>query len=181
MRLLLNILICVYSNYMSNSRLKKIAIENNQLVIQDGYVLLTNTQDSINITSGSLVTNGGITILTTTNATDINSGGGLTILGGLSLQKDILIGQSLKMVSANNPFIISGLTDNRVYVSPTTSPLFTITPNGIDQRFRLDNNSLNLTFTQPSLNASTGSLVINGGGISINNSTNATGFTSGVL
>jgi hypothetical protein len=164
---------------MSNARLKKIAIENNQLVIQDGSVIITNTQDSINITSGSLITNGGITILCTSNATDIYSGGALTLSGGMSLQKDIIIGQSIKMVSANNPFVIAGLTDNRVYVSPTTIPLFTITPNGIDQRFNLDNNSLTLNFTQSSLNSSIGSLVINGGGISINNSTNASGYMSG--
>ena len=45
----------------------------------------------------SIITNGGITIKSTAPSTNFTSGGGLTILGGVSISKNVLIGDTLDM------------------------------------------------------------------------------------
>ena len=160
---------------MTDLRLKKISIENNQLIIQRGNVSITNTQSSNNSTTGSLISHGGISISNTVDSTSYTSGGALTIAGGMSVNKNVFLGQSIFIKESLN---VSGITQNRLFIGPTSNPQFSISPNGIDDRFSLDNTFLLLNFTNPSLNFSTGSLVINGG-VSINTNANSTGYTNG--
>jgi hypothetical protein len=50
-----------------------------------------------NIDSASIITNGGITIKSTENSTSFTSGGGITVLGGMSVSKNVLLGDTLDM------------------------------------------------------------------------------------
>lgn len=54
-----------------------------------------NTPSNVNV--GSIITNGGITIKATNLSTSITSGGALTILGGVSISKNVIIGDILDM------------------------------------------------------------------------------------
>ena len=158
---------------MTDLRLNRISIENNQLVIQKGNVLITSTQ------SNSLVSYGGIIFSNTSNSSSITQGGAVTILGGTSIKKDVYIGQSFLMNSSDYPFTVSGLINNRLFIGPTTTPEFYITPNGIDKRLLLNDSNLSINFTQSSTNSSSGAFVINGGGMSINTTTNSIDYTNG--
>ena len=156
---------------MTDLRLKKISIENNQLVIQKGNIIITNTQPSTNNSTGSLITLGGISINNTQNSFSYTSGGALTISGGMSINKNSFIGGSLFIKDTLN-------VQNRLYIGPTTNPQFNLSPNGIDSRFILDDSQLFINLTKPSSNSSTGSFVINGG-ISINNTKNSSSYSDG--
>lgn len=64
-----------------------------------GIITISNTTQSLNMSSGSLITVGGITVQCTTNSTTLSSGGAVTIFGGLSVNKDTYIGGNLLILS----------------------------------------------------------------------------------
>jgi hypothetical protein len=83
---------------MADISLHKISIDSNyqELVIQKGFITLTNTNaSSLAQSSGSLITNGGITILNTVNSSNFTSGGAMSVAGGISVLKDTYCGQNV--------------------------------------------------------------------------------------
>ena len=67
--------------------------------ITNGNLLLLNTTNSINSSSGTLITFGGIGINNTNNSSSITKGGALTIAGGISIYKDVYIGGTIIQAS----------------------------------------------------------------------------------
>jgi hypothetical protein len=157
---------------MTDLRLNRISVENNQLLIQRGNVLISSTQ------SNSLVSYGGLIIANTENSTSITQGS-VVISGGLAIRKNVFIGDSLIIDSVSSIFSVSGLIQNRLYLGSTSLPEFSVTPNGIDRRFFLNDYNLSINFTQASTNASSGAFVVNGGGVSINTTTNSLNWYNG--
>lgn len=68
----------------------------------DKYVNITDTIDSLNLSSGSLILNGGISIKTSRDATSFMSGGGLTINGGIGINKKTYTNDSVGIELSNN-------------------------------------------------------------------------------
>jgi len=65
-----------------------------------GKVIVSCTNVSSNVSSGSLVVNGGIAIATTKNASSIDNGGCLTVAGGASIKRDTYIGGDLYLLGS---------------------------------------------------------------------------------
>lgn len=68
----------------------------------DKYVNITDTIDSLNLSSGSLILNGGITIKTSSDAISFMSGGGITINGGVGINKKTYTNDSIGVELSNN-------------------------------------------------------------------------------
>jgi len=66
------------------------------------YLLITDTVESLNSTSGALVITGGISIGCTTDAISSTSGGGITLNGGLAISKKTYTGDSVGIELSNN-------------------------------------------------------------------------------
>jgi hypothetical protein len=164
---------------MSDIRLKKITIEPSQiLTIQRGNINVTNTTISINRLNGAFVINGGIGINCTYDSISSTSGGALTIGGGLSVQNKTYLGNNLIMDNNNAILSINGISTNRLFLDSISNKYFYISPDGISKRFELYDTQLNINITRPSINATTGALIINGG-ISINSTEDATNSSNG--
>ena len=58
----------------------------------NGMIIINNTTESLNNTTGSIITNGGITVKCTTAATSLNNGGACSIYGGASINKNVFVG-----------------------------------------------------------------------------------------
>lgn len=110
-----------------------ITIRGGMSVLKDTYfggvinsingIIITNTTDAINSSTGSLINYGGITIKCSTDSVSITSGGGLLIEGGASIKKSVYIGSTLHALSdtyLKNLYIDSDNTFNFVE-SPNTS------------------------------------------------------------
>jgi hypothetical protein len=144
------------------------------------------TLPSLNSTTGSLVNYGGISINCTENTSSITNGGGLTVAGGASIAKNLLVGETISTstITSGTIYSIEGnildlsttnITSTNLLVSNvTTSNIISITSNLLYSTI----GSLYITDTTPSLNSTTASIVIKGG-ISIDNTTNATSISSG--
>ena len=61
----------------------------------DKYVNITDTIESLNLTTGSLIVKGGVSIQCTTDALSITNGGAITINGGVGITKKLYTGDSL--------------------------------------------------------------------------------------
>jgi hypothetical protein len=149
---------------MTDIRLKKISIENNNLSINKGTVFITNTQNSLNLTTASLLLAGGISILNTDNTNSYTAGGSFTVAGGISVYKNVNIGENLTLHNNNSILNIKGITNSRFYVDSSSSYF---APNGIDKRLDINNTSLYINYT-----SSNG--VLSESGIYIKNTTNTT-------
>jgi len=68
----------------------------------NGAVLFENKAPSISPTSASFVLTGGISINSTNSAVNITNGGSITAMGGLSVLKNVLIGENVKIFSTNS-------------------------------------------------------------------------------
>jgi trimeric autotransporter adhesin len=84
-----------------------------------GYITLTATDDSINLSTGSLVTFGGITIQTTADSNSTSDGGSFLTAGGASIQKTLRVGNgiiseniSTTNISTNNINVLNLSTGN---------------------------------------------------------------------
>lgn len=164
---------------MANIRLKKITIEPLQepLVIQNGYISISNTTPSSGVT-GSLLTNGGISILCSSNATSSTAGGGLSISGGIGVLKDIYVGGNIILDNFTNVLRLKGITQDRMFLDSALGKQFHISVDGLNKQFEINGTNASFNSTASSLNSSSGALVINGG-VSISNTGDASSFTAG--
>jgi uncharacterized protein (AIM24 family) len=157
---------------MADISLHKISIDSNyqELVIQKGFITLTNTNaSSLAQSSGSLITNGGITILNTVNSSNFTSGGAMSVAGGISVLKDTYCGQN---VNINENLNVFGFSQSRFKIDNSSMQS---APNGIDTRLNLSNNTLILSFE----NSTSESLIVNGGSVTIHNTNIAINSTIG--
>lgn len=164
---------------MSDIRLKKITIEPSQeLLIQNGNVLVSSTTASTNKTTGALVINGGIALNCTHNATNSTSGGALSVGGGLAVSRDVYINGNITQSGISSTFSIAGDVLDRLNIAPTSSPGIYMAPNGVTKVFELGENDINVNYTAPSTNSTSGSIK-SLGGLSIACTENATSTTVG--
>lgn len=161
---------------MSDIRLKTITVEPTEiLTIKNGNVNITNTTVSVNSLSATLVVNGSISISSTYNSVSSTSGGAFTIAGGVGISKDVIIGKNLTLDSNNSVINVNGITTPRLFLDNTN---FNVAPDGMNNRFILNDTSLTINITKQSTNGSTGALVVNGG-LSINSTFDSTDSSNG--
>ena len=161
---------------MANIRLKTITVEPLQnLLIQSGNVIIGDTTISNSILTGSFISNGGIGINTTFNSTSSTSGGAFTVGGGAGIMKDLFVGGNFNLDSSTSIFSINGLSKKRLFLDNNS---FYLSPDGVNTRFDLSNQSLSINITAESTNSSTGAFIIDGG-ISINCSKNSQNASNG--
>jgi fibronectin-binding autotransporter adhesin len=158
------------------------------------YLTITATDQSINLSSGSIISAGGITIQSSANATSITNGGSLLAQGGGSFRNDVYIGGK-NVVYGSSEYIVS------------SNEVIKIFNNGGAKRFSFNfdtsSNDFSLGRYNPSsafvenvllISSSTGSLtfsnsgastsneiasIIMRGGLSIQNSQDASNITNG--
>lgn len=164
---------------MSDLRLKKITVEPLQkLIIQNGDVIITNTTNSTNVLNGCLITDGGVGINCTYDSSSSTSGGALTIGGGLAVHAQSFFGNNVIVDNNQSVFSVNGILTNRLFLDSVQNKNFYISPDGINKRLNLYDTSLYLNITSNSTNSSSGAFVVQGG-ISINNTFEATSSTNG--
>jgi hypothetical protein len=163
---------------MADIRLKKISVENSPLIIQNGNISILNTNISDSILNGALISKGGISINCSHESTSSSSGGAFTVGGGMSIIKDIYIGQNLILDNLSSTIKISGISENRLYFDNITNKQFYISLDGINRTFELNEEGIYLNNNTPSENSTTGALRILGG-LTINSTENSTSITSG--
>jgi hypothetical protein len=165
---------------MADIRLKKITVEQGQtpLIIGGGDVYIENTTASTSVLEGSIVTNGGISINASYNSTSSTSGGALTVAGGVSVMKNIFIGEDLNMDSSNGVIQVGGLSDYRLFLDTISNKNFYISPDGVNRRFELSDTTLIINITTISTSSSEGALCIKGG-ISIDCTENVINASNG--
>lgn len=154
-------------------RLKKITIDSSPLLLQNGYVNITDTTIS-DIYNASLNVNGGISIKTTSNSTSVTAGGALTIAGGMSVIKDTKLGGSIDI---NNSVRVLGGSVDKFNVS---SGNIYASLDGITKHLEMSNNNLIVRTTGDSYNYSSGSAVFYGG-VSIACGSNSNDTAGGAL
>ena len=146
---------------MANIRLKTITVEPLQnLLIQDGNVIIGNTFESNSILTGSLISNGGISINTTFNSISSTSGGAFTVGGGAGIMKNLFVGENLFLDNSTSIFGINGLSEKRLFLDNSQ---FYISPDGVNIRFKVLDSHISMNITSESTNSSTGALYIKGG------------------
>lgn len=146
---------------MANIRLKTITVEPLQnLLIQNGNVVVNNTSISNSMLSGSFISNGGIGINTDFNSTSSTSGGALTVGGGVGIMKDLFIGGNLNLDSSSSIFTINGISEKRLFLD---NKEFYLSSDGVNKRFQVEDTSVSINITATSTNSSTGALYIKGG------------------
>jgi hypothetical protein len=165
---------------MSNIRLKAITVEPSlsPLIIQNGNIVITNTNVSDNMISGALIISGGLAINCTSDSISSTSGGGLTLGGGLAVTRKSNFGNNITLDNSSSLLQINGISTNRLFLDSIANKNFYISPDGVDKRFDLYDTTLKINITTSSTNSSSGALVINGG-ISINSAIDSTNVTSG--
>jgi hypothetical protein len=164
---------------MENIRLKKITVAPLEtLIIHNGNVHLTNTNESSSIVSGAFILNGGVAINSTYDSISSSAGGSLTVGGGVGIMKNLYVGKDLVLDNSNSVFRINGVSENRLFLDNIANKRFYISLDGINKRFELFDTYLSLNYTSPSVNSSSGSFILNGG-ISINSTTDASNVSSG--
>jgi len=163
---------------MADIRLKKISVENSQLIIQDGNVSITNTNISDSILNGALISNGGISINCTYNSISSSNGGSFTIGGGAGIMKDLYIGEGLILDSLNSTIKVNGISEYRLFLDNIINKQFYISLDGIDKSFELTEEGIYINNDTPSLNFTTGALRILGG-LTINCTEESVSITNG--
>lgn len=115
--------------------------------------------------SGSLILNGGLFINNTTNATSVNNGGSFTTIGGVSINKDLIVG---------NKTYISGTEDS---INLSSGSLIVSGGLSVAKSINLGGEII-LNNTIPSNNSTSGAL-ISYGGLSIASTYDSSSSTSG--
>lgn len=128
---------------MSSIKLKCLDNSGNNifLVDSDSGIFGTNTQESLNATTGAFNLSGGISISKSSNATSITTGGALTIAGGASFGKDVHIGGNLTVYGTQTQIVsqIVRIQDNLLVVNSVPN---TGRDGGIlFQRYQLENDT----------------------------------------
>lgn len=106
------------------------------------YVNISDTIESLNLTTGSLLIMGGTTIQCTTDAISLTCGGSLTLGGGLGISKKLFTGDSigieLSNINKNNKIVLfqanSDLTQTNIFTGfgVTSGSLRFQVPNAIN-------------------------------------------------
>jgi hypothetical protein len=126
-----------------------------------GNLIITSTTPSCNPTSAALILAGGIYINETKDAISITTGGGLTVLGGVSIVKNVYIGNTVNVSTIST----GSLYSNNSWITYSN---FT----------KITSSSLILTNTCDSY-LETGGALISYGGITINNTADAVACSYG--
>lgn len=162
---------------MGDVRLHTITIENDNLILQNGTVIISDTTFSTNSSIASLLTFGGISIHCSANATNSTSGGSLTSLGGAAFRGNSFFGDNVILDNINSTFQVDGLLDPRLSVTLSD---FKIAPDGITTMFFADSESItqgntifsneiiiNSTRNAFNFNVTSGTSIVSKGGIII--------------
>lgn len=88
-----------FSNSSSGNTLFTI---NPNYSVFDKYVSITDTIESLNVTSASLIVTGGLSVKCTTDSISSTNGGGLSLGGGLAIAKKTYTGDSIGIELSNN-------------------------------------------------------------------------------
>lgn len=164
---------------MADLRLKTITVEPSvDLVIQKGNVLFTHTTPSTSTISAAIVVSGGISIKNTSDSTSSTSGGALTLGGGLSVAKQSTLGGNLLLDSSSSTLSVKGNTTERLFVDDISNKQIRMAPDGIDNKFILTDQQLQVLTTEASSSTSSGGAVFSGG-IGILATQNATSLGNG--
>lgn len=158
---------------MSDIRLSGITVDPlvSSLNIRNGSVNILATSNN------SLVSNGGIKVSSTSNSDNLTTGS-ITTLGGISVLKDIRVGNSVVLDSVSGAFRIGGVSNNRLFVDTIVNKQITFSPDGQTNTMIINDNSVEILPITPSTSGTAGGLIVSGG-ISVKNSTVATSITSG--
>lgn len=163
---------------MADIRLKKISVDSSPLIIQNGNINITNTDESQSILTGALISNGGISIKCTSEATSSSSGGALTVGGGVSTMSDLYIGKGLILESLNSTIKVNGVSENRLFLDNIINKQFYISLDGVYKTFELNEQGVYINNNTPSEDFSTGALRVLGG-VTINSTEESTSISSG--
>lgn len=135
-------------------------IGNDRIIVDNtGYMTIFNTNYSINSTTGALILqNGGLSINATKRALNISNGGTLTVAGGVSIAKNLIVGESIVY---SNPYEVGSTLGQITLLSTQPSQDISkgslITYGGI---------SINTTFNATSITSGGGLTIAGGAGIS---------------
>lgn len=163
---------------MADIRLKKITIEQEPLIIQNGNVNVTDTTISDSALDGAFVTNGGVGISSYYDSTSCTSGGSLTVGGGASVVKTLQVGKDVILDSTNGLFRVKGISNDRLFLDNISNQYFYIAPDGVNKRFELYDSYIKINMTTTSINSTTGSLCV-GGGLSVSGTEESISETNG--
>jgi hypothetical protein len=155
----------------------------------NGTITNFGTEPSTNSTTGSIVVYGGLSIASSQEATSATSGGGLTVAGGVGIGGKLFVDGTAHV---NDSLIVGGgVSINGTQESTGATLASALQVAGgvsvgedlyVGGTFHNDYpiyaNRLVISGTEPAINFSTGSLIVNGG-VSISNSQNATGLLDG--
>lgn len=162
--------------------------------LYQGKILVTDTTAATSSVLGSINTTGGISSSNATDATSHTNGGGLSLAGGAAIAKKVYTGLGYYSNSGLSTHLTLQTTAlNRISISLANAESgsdvgsdFTIsryTDLGvlIDAPIKMTRStgSVSITGTISSTSYTSGQLVLQGGGISINCATNASGYTVG--
>lgn len=154
---------------MSDIRLSSITIDPqvNSLTIRNGSVNILN----------SLESNGSIKVSSTINSDNLTTGS-ITTLGGVSVLKDLRIGNSVHLDSVSGTFRVGGVSKDRLFVDTIANKEITFSPDGQTNAMIINDNGVQILPITPSTSGTAGALIVSGG-ISVKNSTAATSITAG--
>lgn len=150
---------------MTDIRLQNIRVENpaSPLIISKGKVLFENTSPSLSASESAVIIRGGLSINSTEDSISLLNGGALTIAGGLSVSKKLFIGDEVNLDNEYASLRIHGIVKERLKIDTVTNKRITMAPDGMTDVFQLTEKQLVLYHTQPSINFTEGSLILNGG------------------
>lgn len=137
-------------------------------------LVLTSTTNALNVTTGSLLTYGGITINSSTNSTNLSNGGSLLTPGGASIGRDVYIGGNLYNYGIQNFYNNTNSLIN--FYDTFNLTRFSIDRNVTSNDLSISRYNSSGVFIERSINISN-----NNGQITLNNTTNSTGLTTGSL
>lgn len=165
---------------MSCIRLDAITVDtdNSTLIIENGYVNITDTSISSNSITGSLVLDGGLGINCSTDAINSTNGGALTVGGGASINGKMYLGSDLTLDSTLSTISVNGILYPRFFLDTINNQKLEISLDGINKHFILNNTSLTLAHTSESSSITSGAMIVNGG-ISIRCTSDASSVTCG--
>jgi len=165
---------------MSCIRLDAITVDtdNSTLIIENGYVNITDTSISSNSITGSLVLDGGLGINCTIDAISSTNGGALTVGGGTSINGKMYLGSDLTLDSTISTIYVNGIIYPRFFLDTINNKSLEISLDGLNQHFILNNNSLTIGITSASTSITSAAMILNGG-FSINCTSDAISITNG--
>ena len=135
------------------------------------YLTLTATDEALNLTTGSFLTFGGITIQSYKNSSSVSNGGSFLTPGGASVGKDVYIGGDLYTYGVQNFYSNDSLIN---FYDAANLKTFSIDFLAYDLSIsRYDSAG---AFIEKSIDISNSS-----GQVTLHNSTDSTGLTSGTL